>query len=112
HLNLLKSVENVFLEESVLFQTTWAHGGLCFAPKADKYLSRLAPHPNLKLIDSTLPPPFHSSLQHPYAIQNAALAVAVAQSLGLSSEAIQKGLNNLILPEGRGRERRIRPDLL
>jgi len=103
HLNLLKNIEKIFEEESLLFHKTLAHGGICFAPEADPYLARFRDIPGVNLVSSET----HSDQSHltnSYAQQNAKLAAALARYLGLSEDQISQGLRNLVLPEGRGRE--------
>jgi UDP-N-acetylmuramoyl-tripeptide--D-alanyl-D-alanine ligase len=102
HLNLLKTVERVFAEEKILFDVTLARGGDCFAPLADAHLAKLKNTSNVHLVHkSDLDPwiPF----DHPYAQQNARLAIAVAMHLGLTSDQVKGALKELELPEGRGR---------
>jgi UDP-N-acetylmuramoyl-tripeptide--D-alanyl-D-alanine ligase len=106
HLEQLKDVDTVFEEESKLFEETWKRGGTCFAPRADKYLIQHGAHPLTFLTPETpqeLNPQWKSSLEHPLALRNAALAAKVAQFLGLDAAKITQGLAHLQLPEGRGR---------
>ncbi len=112
HLNLLKSVDNVFQEEKILFDVTWGRGGFCFAPEVDSYLQKLSGKKSFRmsparplllnenfLMDSALPP---------LAEQNAALAVLAALELGLSVAEVAQGLKKLEVPEGRGRVYRMK----
>ncbi|HEX6851525.1 MAG TPA: UDP-N-acetylmuramoyl-tripeptide--D-alanyl-D-alanine ligase [Candidatus Polarisedimenticolaceae bacterium] len=108
HLNLLGSVENVFREETILFDATLARGGVAFAPEDDPWLSRLEGRPGVTLVPSDperLDPALACPLTHPYARRNAALACAVALHLGMPARAIAPVLATLDPPEGRGQER-------
>jgi UDP-N-acetylmuramoyl-tripeptide--D-alanyl-D-alanine ligase len=107
HLNRLGNIENVFREEKVLFDATLARGGTCFAPANDPYLSTLKGM-GIRFVDPSLKG-FRTQLQHPYAVQNAALAVEIARSLGLSDAEIQRGLDKLKIPEGRGADISLSP---
>jgi UDP-N-acetylmuramoyl-tripeptide--D-alanyl-D-alanine ligase len=106
HLNLLKNIERVFEEEKILFDVTLGRGGDCFAPLADAYLSKLKDGANTHMVskhdlDAWIP------FEHPYAKQNARLAIAVAAHLGVSSDQIKGALKDLELPDGRGRTLKI-----
>jgi UDP-N-acetylmuramoyl-tripeptide--D-alanyl-D-alanine ligase len=104
HLNLLKSVENVFKEEKILFDITLARGGRCFAPEGDSYLKTLAgTHPSLFLCPTNTSK-WKLKLTHPYAIQNAILAAQVALDLGMPEAKIHNALPDLEMPDGRGQE--------
>jgi UDP-N-acetylmuramoyl-tripeptide--D-alanyl-D-alanine ligase len=106
HLAYLKDVETVFREETQLFEACWKKGGMCFAPEADAFLSRLKGRKSLQLTPDQpdrLDPRFRSELSHPYALRNAALAASVALHLGLSPEIVAQDLLSLEIPEGRGR---------
>jgi UDP-N-acetylmuramoyl-tripeptide--D-alanyl-D-alanine ligase len=106
HLEQLRDLETVFEEESKLFEATWMRGGACFAPRGDKYLVRHAAHPHTYLspdLPSDINPSWLTSLEHPLALRNAALAAQVAQFLGLDPSKIAAALKTLELPEGRGR---------
>ncbi len=107
HLNLLKSVENVFLEEKILFDVTLSRGGECFAPSADAYLSRLQKTARVYLIDTHTNQHDsvgmdYSHLPNAIARQNARLAVAVARHLKMSEMELQAAVKILKLPDGRG----------
>ncbi len=114
HLNQLKTVENVFNEEKILFDVALKRGGRAFAPAADVWLARLHGTPNIEFVPGTWPAglTLPTNLKDPYAKQNARLAVAVAESRGLNADEMQRGLQKLSLPEGRGEERWLRKDLL
>lgn len=101
HLNLLGDIENVYLEEKVLFDETWARGGLCFAPTADTYLERMKGTPQLRFVEKRGDVEF--PFDHEVLKQNASLAWAVAEHMGLSRAQLLKGLSLLEIPEGRGR---------
>ncbi len=104
HLNLLKTVDNVFTEERILIDETLKAGGRAFVPGLDPYLARIAgaerspAHP--REVDAT----FAVHLSHPKAVQNAALAALVAWRLGVPREKIAAELLKLEVPDGRGRE--------
>ncbi|MBS1985582.1 MAG: UDP-N-acetylmuramoyl-tripeptide--D-alanyl-D-alanine ligase [Bdellovibrionales bacterium] len=109
HLNLLKSVENVFKEERILFDVTLKRGGICFAPGSDPWLRRFAGTENVILTpaDPTLQSTkaaqrLRERLPNAYAIQNATLALGVAQQLGLKEAEVLAAIDRLELPEGRG----------
>jgi UDP-N-acetylmuramoyl-tripeptide--D-alanyl-D-alanine ligase len=108
HLNLLGTVENVFREETILFEATLARGGVAFAPEDDPWLARWKGRPGVTLVPSDperLDPALACPLTHPYARRNAALACAVALHLGMPAQAIRPVLATLEPPEGRGQER-------
>ncbi len=105
HLNLLKTIENVFREECLLIEHCLSHGGRAFVPEADPWLVKLRGKPGVTLVASSpekLDPRWRTNLDHPMARQNAALACAVAQSVGVSAEAIARRVAKLEVPEGRG----------
>ena len=115
HLNLLKTVDNVFSEERILVDETLKRGGRAYVPAADPYLQRLAKLPRVTSTPARpedLDPSFRCLLGHPMARQNAALAAKVALDLGVPREKIAAALLVLEVPEGRGREIRLRPDVL
>jgi UDP-N-acetylmuramoyl-tripeptide--D-alanyl-D-alanine ligase len=111
HLNLLKSIENVFNEEKILFDLTWQRGGHCFAPSADSWLAKLKGEARL----SFSPPEvrgFKFPFDNPLQLQNAALAIEVARHLGLKDDEIQRGLDKLHVPDGRGGRLQLRKDFV
>lgn len=110
HLNLLKSIENVFREERLLFEGVLARGGRCFAPAADPWLQQLKGEKGVILVPEEILPPGFPFAQ-PVARRNAALAVAVARELGLSEAEIGLGLTQLALPKGRGGQFEVTPEL-
>lgn len=114
HLNLLKTVDNVFQEEKILFDVTLARGGRAIAPAADAYLAKLPAHKSLTLAAAAWPVGFEvpPSINSPHAKQNARLAIEIARSLGMSDDEIRRGLAQLALPEGRGARLQLRADLL
>lgn len=104
HLNLLKTIDCVFEEEKLLFEDTWSRGGMCFAPAGDVYLSQLQSK-YLKLCPvktELLDESFETTLDHPYLIQNAALAASCALYLGVPKEKVAQELKKLAIPSGRG----------
>jgi UDP-N-acetylmuramyl pentapeptide synthase len=115
HLNLLKTVDNVFAEERILADETLARGGRVYAPASDPYLARLSDLPGVILTPARpedIDPSLRCSLGHPKALQNAALAARVALDLGVPKATVAAAIAKLEVPEGRGRELRLRPDLL
>lgn len=107
HLSKLKNLETVFDEECILFEVTWARSGKCFAPQADPWLSKKNPKGSVKLTPPQVSAAYASPWTHGFAAQNTALAVAVAENMGLTSKEIQAGLNKLQLPHGRGNQVRL-----
>lgn len=107
HLNLLRSIEGVFREETVLFDVVQQREGVCFAPADDPWLARLDGAPAVHLIPSD-PRDLHSELdpplRNPYLRRNTALACAVALHLGLRPDEIARVLDGLTPPQGRGGE--------
>lgn len=114
HLNLLKTVDNVFTEEKVLFSVTLARGGKCFAPVGDPWLARLQGTAGISFVPMNttgIDAAYKLQLGNVYAEQNAALAIAVFKELGGSQENIVSGLAKLKIPDGRGDVLRWRSDL-
>lgn len=105
HLNQLKNLETVFTEETVLFHETIRRGGRCFAPENDPYLVRFKGNKSVHLVPARKIP---QALTQKYAEQNAGLAAAVAQNLGLTEAQIEAGLQKLSLPDGRGGVRKFK----
>lgn len=109
HLNLLKTVDNVFTEEKILFDVTLARGGVCFAPGGDPWLRRLAGTTGIVLTPSDptlfsvkMAAAFRERLPNAYAIQNATLAALVAREFGVTESDILSLVPTLTLPDGRG----------
>lgn len=103
HLNLLGTVENVFREESILFDVVEKQGGHCFAPEADAFLKRHKGRRNMHLV-----PPLDPKIDLPFSQnhmrQNAALAMAVALHIGVTEDNAKQKLSVATIPEGRGRQ--------
>lgn len=112
HLNLLKTIDNVFKEEKILFDETLKNGGLCFGPVNDEYLKSYQGSRGVFLLgehekDSCLDPSLYEHLPNQAARQNARLAAFSLLKAGwVSSEQLAKHIPSLQLPDGRGRVRR------
>ena len=114
HLNLLGNLEGVFQEEKVLADFILKNNDKFYCPAKDPFLSKL------KSVGATLTPSKPEDIDTRFvvqnlslhALQNLALAISVAQDLGMADDQIIKSLKNISLPDGRGAEWQVRKDLI
>ena len=114
HLNLLGNLEGVFQEERVLADYVLEKQGKFYCPGNDFYLSKLK---NLGAIltpstPEEIYPNFKVENLSLHALQNLALAISVAQGLGVTPYQIEQSLKNISLPDGRGAAWFVRNDLI
>jgi UDP-N-acetylmuramoyl-tripeptide--D-alanyl-D-alanine ligase len=103
HLNLLKTIDQVFQEEKILFDWTLKKGGHCFAPVEDKYLSQYQSQPGVTLSSQKNSEKMgFNELNSTIQKQNACLAAEVCLKLGMTISEIQEAAQFLTPPEGRG----------
>jgi UDP-N-acetylmuramoyl-tripeptide--D-alanyl-D-alanine ligase len=103
HLNLLKTVDNVFQEEKILFDKTLKDGGIAFAPETDGYLKSYRNTKGVTLTSTQNSPTWGlQDLPSEIQVQNACLAAEVARHLGMSDSEIKNLSTSLGPTEGRG----------
>lgn len=114
HLNLLGNLEGVFQEERVLADYVFKNQGKFYCPENDSFLSQLKSLG--AILTPSKPEQIHSNYKVEnlslHSLQNLALAISVAQGLGMTSHQIEKVLKDISLPDGRGAAWIVRKDLI